>query len=450
VSPAPLSFPRLFPDPEQTIAGAGRALREGRTTCAALLAACLAQVDRWEPRVRAWVVIDRDRAAEAARRCDRALAEGSDRGPLHGIPIGVKDLIDVAGLPTACGSKGWARRVAQSHAVVVAKLESAGAVVVGKTVTTPYACIDPPVTRNPWNLDRTPGGSSSGSAAAVACGMCLGAIGTQTGGSITRPASFCGIAGMKPSYGELSMRGILPLANSLDHVGPFARSVADLELMYRAMRDPRPSPHADRVSPGRPDDPPRLGRLRGFFERRAEPAMTRAIDTAATALAARGAAVLELDDPVDFENILVDHRSVVAPEAASIHSDRLDEVPDDYPPHIRLLIEDGRSVPALEYLRAREAMALARSAITAAIARASVAALFMPAALGAAPLPSTTGDAAFNTPWSFTGLPTVSFPVGLADDGLPLAIQLVGDLSSDDALLHRARWCEQAIQTWRA
>jgi Asp-tRNA(Asn)/Glu-tRNA(Gln) amidotransferase A subunit family amidase len=279
--------------------------------------------------------------------------------------------------------------------------------------------------------------------------MCFGAIGTQTGGSITRPASFCGVAGMKPSYAQVSMHGILPLAPSLDHVGPFARTVADLGLIYSAMRKARSQREASRANPSRSDGLPRLGRLRGFFDRRAEPAMKRVIDAAAGALAAQGAGIVELDDPVDFEAILRDHRHVVAPEAAAIHSDRFDAVPDDYPPQVRLLIEEGRERSALEYVRARDRMDAARRAVRSAIARGDLDALLLPAALGPAGLPATTGDAAFNTPWSFTQLPTVSFPVGLAEDRLPLAIQLVGDLAGDLDLLRIAKWCEQAIHTDR-
>lgn len=218
-------YPRLFPRPEQTIAGIGRAIREGRVSCVDILNRCLEQVDEWEPKVHAWVVLDRDGAIEQARTMDEELKAGNDRGPLHGIPIGIKDLFDVKGLPTACGAKRWVDRIAEGDAWAVARLRSAGAVIMGKTVTTAYACLDPPVTRNPWNLDRTPGGSSSGSAAAVACGMCYGALGTQTGGSITRPASFCGVAGMKPNKTASLwlMRGVLPFATSLDHVGPIVR-----------------------------------------------------------------------------------------------------------------------------------------------------------------------------------------------------------------------------------
>src|SRR5205085_5071627 len=151
-----------------------------------------------------------------ARALDEELRSGKDRGPLHGIPIGIKDIIDVKGLPTACGAKRWADRIAEWDSQVVARLRNAGAVIMGKTVTTPYAWIDPPATRNPWDPDRTPGGSSSGSAAAVACGMCLGAIGSQTGGSIIRPASFCGVAGFKPTHGHIDVHGVLPFAPSLD------------------------------------------------------------------------------------------------------------------------------------------------------------------------------------------------------------------------------------------
>ena len=356
ILPNPSShYPQLFPPPAQTIAGIGRALRERQTSCVKILQSCLEQVDEWESKVHAWVILDRDKALERASELDDELKAGNDRGPLHGIPIGIKDIIDVAGLPTACGSKRWANKVADSDAWVVAFLRKAGAVIMGKTVTTPYAWIDPPATRNPWNLERTPGGSSSGSAAAVACGMCLGAIGTQTGGSITRPASFCGVAGMKPYVHTLiPHEGVKPFAPSLDHVGPIGRTVDDVRLLFDAMQHPdlRMKWGAESWLEGRP----RLGRLRGFFDRRADAAVRSALDEAVHALADHGAEIVELDDPVDFDKLIRDHRTVMAVEAAAVHSDWIDEFPDDYPPRIRDLVLEGRSLLATDYFHSRNRM----------------------------------------------------------------------------------------------
>lgn len=443
-------FPRLFSGPDQTIAGTGRALREGRATCVDVLGRCLEQVDHWEPKVHAWVILDRERALEQARSLDDELKAGKDRGPLHGIPIGIKDIIDVQGLPTACGAKRWADRIAEDDADVVEKLREAGAIIMGKTVTTPYAWIDPPVTRNPWNLERTPGGSSSGSAVAVACGMCLGAIGTQTGGSITRPASFCGVAGMKPNKigPALLTGGIKPFAPSLDHVGPIARTVDDLGVLFRAMAEKEILTIEDTDYLPR-EGPVKLGRLRGFFDRRATPAVLSVLDEAVRALEAQGAEIVELDDPVDFERILKDHRTVMAAEAAREHSDSLDEFPDDYPPRIRDLILEGRMPLALEYLHAESRMHLTMNALLKAFNEKEREFWITPATISTAPDPSTTGDPAFNSPWSYTGLPTVSFPVGLAPDGLPVAVQISGWFLHDQSLLRAAAWCEHVIRTWR-
>jgi Asp-tRNA(Asn)/Glu-tRNA(Gln) amidotransferase A subunit family amidase len=449
-SKSPGDYPRLFPTRDQTISGIGESLRAGKTTCLAILESSLAQVDEWEPKVHAWVVLDRERAIEQAQRLDDELKNGNDRGPLHGIPIGIKDIIDVAGLPTACGSKRWADKVADRDADVVANLRRAGAVIMGKTVTTPYAWIDPPITRNPWNLERTPGGSSSGSAAAVACGMCYGAVGTQTGGSITRPASFCGVAGMKPTKVACGgmMSGIKPLAKSLDHVGPIARTVDDLQLMLDALVTLKMLKKTLKEEPPL-DMPPKLGRLRGFFDRRAEPNAKMAFDDAVEGLVARGAQVVELDDPVDFEQILTKHRIVMAAEAARIHSDWLEESPEDYPDRIRELIDEGNALGAQQYLRAKYEMDQAEQSLYSLRRQNQLRALITPATVGTAPDPATTGDPAFNSPWSYSGLPTISFPTGISLDDMPVAIQLVGDLMKDAELLRCAQWCENAIRNSR-
>jgi Asp-tRNA(Asn)/Glu-tRNA(Gln) amidotransferase A subunit family amidase len=451
MSKAPSEYPRLYPSVDQTIVGVGRALREGRTSCVKILEGCLEQVDKWEPKVHAWVVLDREKALESSRERDGELKSGNDRGPLHGIPIGIKDIIDVAGLPTACGSKRWSNRIAEKDADVVANLREAGAVILGKTVTTPYAWIDPPITRNPWNLDRTPGGSSSGSAAAVASGMCCGAIGSQTGGSITRPASFCGVAGMKPTSALVSTLGVFPLAPNLDHVGPIARTVDDLRLMLDGIgesssltvTEAMPKPFVQ------VEFPPRLGQLQGFFDRRSSPAIKLAFDEATRALAAAGAEIVLVEDPVDFEQILINHRIVMAAEAAALHTLWLEQTPEDYPPRIRDLVEEGGSLWARDYLSAEAGMVKAQIAVSACLRQHELCALITPATVGTAPDPSTTGDPAFNSPWSYTHLPTVSFPLGHANDGLPLAVQLVGPWASDCYLLRVAYWCEQAIWVWR-
>src|SRR5436853_3450611 len=198
-----------------TIYQAADEIRQGRLSPSELLQDCLSQIDRYEPKVQAWVFVDRDRAQAQCEALTQELNRGQYRGPLHGIPLGIKDIYDVFDWPTAAGSRLWAQSIARRDATVVERLRQAGAVFLGKTVTTAFASFDPPPTRNPWNLECTPGGSSSGSAAAVACGMCLGALASQTGGSITRPASFCGTCGLKPTYRSVSVDGVVPLAPSM-------------------------------------------------------------------------------------------------------------------------------------------------------------------------------------------------------------------------------------------
>ena len=245
-----------------TIHSAADDLRAGRLSPLALLDRCLERIDRAEERVRAWVFVDRDRAREEAEAHAAELRRGAWRGPLHGIPLGIKDAYDVFDWPTAVGSRLWRQSIARHDAAAVQRLREAGAILLGKTVSTQYASFDPPPTRNPWDLSRTPGGSSSGSAAAVACGMCLGALGSQTGGSITRPAAFCGVAGLKPTYGRVSVHGVLPMAPSMDHVGPMARCVRDAAILLEVIAGPDPldpscSPRPAPKGIGRRDRPPR-------------------------------------------------------------------------------------------------------------------------------------------------------------------------------------------------
>ncbi|MBV9126107.1 MAG: amidase, partial [Planctomycetes bacterium] len=301
----------------------------------------------------------------------------------------------------------------------------------------------------------TPGGSSSGSAAAVACGMCPGALGSQTGGSITRPASYCGVAGWKPTHGRVSTEGVLPLAPSLDHVGVLARGVRDLALLLQAIagpdpRDPfcssRPVPDLSALLAA-PLRAPRLGRVRGLFEELAQEPVRSLMNEAFKTLKGRGAAVTDLALPASFAEDLSCHRTVMAVEAAGYHGERLRRHPEDYPPKIRELVTEGLACPAPEYARCREHQRQLSREMLACFQE--VDALVVPATTGPAPDASTTGDPAFNSPWSYTGFPALSFPAGWSTEGLPLAIQVVGPPWSETGVLTAAAWCEDVLEVER-
>ena len=347
-----------MPEP-MTITEAAGFIRRGELTPSSCWSSASARIDRYEI-ARAGVGPSRSRRGTRTSRAAHGRAEaGQNRGPLHGIPIGIKDIIDVFDMPTGCGSKLWANSYARRDATVVERLRQAGAVIMGKTVTTAYASFDPPSTRNPWNLDRTPGGSSSGSAAAVACGMCLGALATQTGGSITRPASYCGVYSIKPTYGRVSVDGVLPLAPSMDHVGAMANCVRDLAILFEYIAGPDGDPHdwfgtADHRPV--PDctsaiDGSRLGRAAGS----ARPARRTALPTspqpdvsppttwhwAGWSPNTRDRAHRHLRQP-GSATCLTAHRLVMAVEAAAVsRANGCARHPEDYPPRIRELIEQG-------------------------------------------------------------------------------------------------------------
>jgi Asp-tRNA(Asn)/Glu-tRNA(Gln) amidotransferase A subunit family amidase len=426
-------------DEPLTIHAAAAAMRAGTLTPVDLLDQCLARIDRYESLVRAWVVIDRDGARRQAERLTDELKRGQVRGPLHGVPVGVKDIIDVFDLPTGCGSKLWANSFARQDATCVRRLRAAGAVILGKTVTTAYAYLDPPVTRNPWDPTRTPGGSSSGSAAAVACGMCLAALGTQTVGSLTRPASFCGVCSFKPSVGAIPTDGVLPLAPTLDHVGVMARCVTDLALLAEVLLN---DPAA--LSPnGFDGEPPPFVVPGGLFADRAEQAMTNAID--GMRLLVPPNSFERCDWPALAADLPRHLRVILATEAAAYHGDRFRRQPDDYPTKIRELIEEGLHVAPADYLGALEHRTAIQKHLDASIFREG-AQLLTPATLGPAPDRSTTGDGLFNGPWSYTGHPTLSLPIGRAENGLPLAVQIVGKGRQDlQDLFASAGWLERRI-----
>jgi aspartyl-tRNA(Asn)/glutamyl-tRNA(Gln) amidotransferase subunit A len=360
--------------------------------------------------------------------------------------------VDVAGIPTLAGSRIRPNQAATADATVVARLRDAGAIILGKTVTTEFASFDPPPTRNPWKLDRTPGGSSSGSAAAVALGMCLGAIGSQTGGSITRPASFCGVAGCKPSYGRVSLAGIVPLAVHMDHPGPIASCVTDLAILLGAIAG---EDAADPLSSSLPVDnyvaaiaarteAPRLMLLEGGFWSDAEPAVQSSLRSSIHTLRNHFITVDQSNFAVDMPDVVARHRRIMTVEAAEFHRPWFPAQRAEYGKHLAALLDEGRQVSALDYAAALRRQAEFRQQALAALGDAD--ALVVPATVTTAPTAETTGNPRFNSPWSYCGLPTVSFPCTVADDGLPLSLQLVGRPFGEAALLSVAAWCEKAIQ----
>lgn len=438
--------PTLNPDATATISGVLPKIIDRSLSSRELVERCLAKIDTKEFNVQAWVQIDREIALAQADAQDARLSNGEVPGPLHGIPLGIKDLIDVAGYATGAGSALRAEQTINRDADVVASLREAGAVILGKTVTTQFGCFDPPVTRNPWSDDRTPGGSSSGSAAAVAAGMCYAALGSQTGGSIIRPASFCGLCGYKPTKDFISTGGVVPVSMHLDHVGPLARTVDDV---YRvaAVLNPQLTPLGPTETLLSKAAPPKLGRLRHDFDDNAEPVMREYFDCALAHLAKAGATVGNAPWPASFADVWHCHRVIMLSDMTAYHRSVLARHPEDFKPGIRGLLQEGLTFKAVDYLHALKHQFQFTMDLDASLRDFDV--LVTPAARGPAPTPETTGDPAFNVPFSYSGHPTATVPLGLSPDGLPMGIQLIGQQGDDELLLRVAAWCEEQLKAIR-
>lgn len=426
---------------------AAEAIRRGDTTAEALTAALIERIDRTEPRLRAWVVVDRERALAEARRRDAA--PPGARGPLHGVPLGVKDIFDVAGLPTRAGFDPFADRVATEDCTAVARLRAAGAVILGKTVTTQFAYMDPPPTRNPWSAGRTPGGSSSGSGASVGARQVPAALGSQTGGSVLRPAAYNGVVGLKLTFGRISRAGVLALAWSIDHPGTITRSVVDAALLLRTIagrdaRDPSSSsrPVPDYVAAARPGPPPRLVVFDDFVER-AQPDAAVRFETALDRLTQAGASIVRGRIPSGAAALIGAHGVVMQAETASVHRRLIAQHPEHYAPRIKAFVENGALVPAVDYLDAQRLRRRLRREVSSLLAGGDC--LVLPTVSGPAPGTDTTGDASFQGPFSLLGLPAISLPSGLSADGLPLGLQLVGPAFGEAPLFSAAAWCERVL-----
>jgi len=422
-----------------TISQAANQIVAGRVTPLELVESCLERIRKFEPTLRAWVCLDAERARHDATRLEALLREGTWLGPLHGIPVGVKDLIDVAGLPTRAGSSLTSPEPVAEDAPVVQRLRAAGAIVLGKTVTTEWACFDPPPTRNPWNLAHTPGGSSSGSAAAVAVGMCLAALGSQTGGSIIRPASYCGVAGLKPTHGRVSTRRVVPISYALDHVGPIAQNATDLWHVFRAIADDGRS-----LPTELPEVPEglRLAWVGGLFDQDADVDVRLVFHEALGTIRAHVPALAEIQLPPSFAGVHDSHWRIMAVDAATVHRSAFAAHRDSFGPKVASLIDEGLKASAIDYTTALAHQRAFRDDMANLLGPNLV--LLMPSTNTVAPGQlDTTGNPRFNSPWSFAGLPAVTLPCGLNPAGLPCGLQLVGPALHEPLLLRVAQMIEQ-------
>jgi Asp-tRNA(Asn)/Glu-tRNA(Gln) amidotransferase A subunit family amidase len=406
------------------------AMAAGRLTAAALVQACLDRIGQREPVVRAFAWLDPERALAEADKCDRRGA----RGPLFGLPFGVKDIIDTHDMPTQFGSPIYAGHRPRSDAACVALAREAGALMLGKTVTTEFALRHPGPTTNPRNPAHTPGGSSSGSAAAVADMMVPLAFGTQTGGSIIRPASYCGVVGYKPTYNTINPTGVKPLAGSFDTVGLFARSVDDCALVVGVLAGDPPG-----AMPLEAQKPARIGVCRTPAWPHAEPATIRAVESAAQSLASAGVAVSAVLLPAEFDAFLDAQSDVLRFEAARVLAFERTRHPDRLSPGSLAELAAGAAIPRERYLDARALIERCRRSFAAAIA--PYEALLTASAPGEAPLGlDGTGEAMFNRLGSGLHVPCLNLPGYTGPGGLPVGVQLIGAIDDDARLLRVAKW----------
>jgi Asp-tRNA(Asn)/Glu-tRNA(Gln) amidotransferase A subunit family amidase len=433
-----------------TATEAARAIAAGSISSERLVEACLARIRAVEPTVQAWQFLDEAHALAQGRARDRERAEGCPMGPLHGVPVGIKDIIDTADMPTENGTVLHAGRQPARDATVIAMLRAAGAVILGKTVTTECATYTPGKTRNPHDPSRTPGGSSSGSAAAVAAGMVPLAIGTQTNASILRPAAFCGVYGFKPSHGLIPRQGILKLSRALDCVGVFARDLDDIALLAEQLTgydpaDPDTRPRARipfmQTMNREPPPTPRLAFVKTPIWDRADSSTHKAFDDLTAVLSARCETCTL---PAAMAEAWAWHKTIMEAEMAANLDREWETGRDRLSTSLREQLARGREVRALDYQKALASVPRLRDDFDALFANFD--AVLTPVTAGTAPPIETTGDPSFCTLWTLLGLPSVSLPLMAGHDGLPLGVQLVGRRAGDAPLLRTARWLVDQVQ----
>ena len=449
-----------------TAAAAAQAIAARKLSPVELMTALLERIARLDPKLNVFVRLDGEAAMDAARAAEAEIATGRSRGPLHGVPVGIKDIIDVAGLPTTCHSKILIDNIAAADAVCVSRLRGAGAIVLGKLSTHEFAIGGPsfdlpwPPARNPWNSDHHPGGSSSGSGAGIAAGLFPLALGSDTGGSVRNPASACGIVGLKPTYGLVSRRGVFPLSFTLDHVGPMTRNVADNALMLDVIAG------HDALDPGSAVAPAghyasglergvrglRIGFVRHFHETDlpAHPEVTAALKNVARTLQGLGAEIRDIRLPTLGEFGAV-NRVILQSEAWAIHGPWLRERPGDYGQLARRRLLAGAFMSAGDYVQAArrrlEMIAAVEGALREVDLLLCASAMDPPSRIDDAAETERTYPRQARTPFNVTGHPALAMMAGLSAGGLPLSVQFVGRYFGEGMLFQAARAWERAAGT---
>jgi aspartyl-tRNA(Asn)/glutamyl-tRNA(Gln) amidotransferase subunit A len=439
-----------------TIAEASARIRQRSVTSTALTEACLARIEKYNPRLNAFITVMKDQALAQARELDAEQRAGKFRSPLHGIPIGLKDLIDTEGVRTTAASAVFADRIPKEDAEVTRRLKVAGAVIIGKlnmhefayggtSVPSHYGAV-----HNPWKLDRIAGGSSGGSGAAVAARLCFGALGSDTGGSIRQPSAFCGLSGLKPTYGRVSTRGVIPLSWSLDHIGPMCRNAVDAAMLLAAIAgyDAQETtsvdvPVSDYVQALRSKvSTLRIGIPRKMFFENLDPEIDAAVKQAIEVLAKLTAGARDVEVPA------APNSPVLSAEAYAYHLPYFSKTPEQYQPLTRTRLEAGARVPAEAYIRGRRDLDRIRRTVPAVFT--SVDVLITPTT----PVPPTmiegpdsTGATLRNTsPFDAYGLPTISIPCGFTKAGLPIGVQISGPNFGEGRVLALAHAYQQATE----
>lgn len=422
---------------------------EGRVGVREIAEACVRRIGAREPEIRAFAFFDPDWLRQQAEKLEFEARTGRPKGPLFGVPVAVKDIFDTRDMPTENGTKLHAGRRPTQDAAVVERLRAAGALIVGKTVTTELATLTPGPTRNPHDPARTPGGSSSGSAAAVAAGMVPLAVGSQTNGSVIRPAAFCGIYGFKPSFGLIPRRGCLTQSFLLDHVGTFARNLDDLALLTELLVGHDPADRATcpraplrlpEIAAADPPLPPRLAFVPGPGWERAADYTREGFRELAEVLGER---LLAVDIPSPFDRVVAAHRTIWTADMAWHFRREYAAGPGGLSEGLRRMIEEGQAVSAYRYHEARAIRDVCARQLEELFA--DFDAIVTLATLGEAPPIDTTGDPVCCTPWTFLGLPAVTLPLLTGPNGLPVGVQVVGAMGDDARLLRTARWLELQV-----